>query len=73
MKRIILQLTLLISFFLGLHGDNIALWQTDRADPLEVYPYSISLYTKLDQQELKKGIPIFKTPDLTRYLDDYLS
>lgn len=73
MKNIMLNAILLLGIYLGVHENNIALWQTNQPDPLEVYPYSVSLYTKMDQQYLKQGIPISESADITKHLDDYLS
>ena len=73
MKTIVLNVILLFGIYLGVHENNIALWQTGQPDPLEVYPYSVSLYTNTDQQYLKQGIPILESSEVTKHLDDYLS
>ena len=73
MKITSLLAVITLSLYLGIHDGNLALWKTDRAIPLKVFPYSASLYTHIDQAELNDGIYIQSNPDLMKLLDDYLS
>ncbi len=73
MKRETIAFILIISLYLGTYKGNIALWQDGSDTPYQVYPYSSSIYTKIDQNLLKNGIIITDISTIEKYLDDYLS
>ena len=50
-KRIIT--TVLAAFYLGSYSGGLALWQDGQSDPVRIYPYSASVYTKIDQNMLE--------------------
>ena len=64
---------LLLGLYLGLHNGYIALWDSNSAKPLEVFPYRCSVYPKIDQTQLEKGIPIDSRDGLKAILEDFLS
>ena len=70
-KRIIT--TVLAAFYLGSYSGGLALWQDGQSDPVRIYPYSASVYTKIDQNMLENRIKIQDITQLEKYLDDYLS
>ena len=63
----------LLAFYLGTYNGNLALWQDSQSEPIRIYPYSASVYTKIDQNLLKNRILIRDIGSLEKYLDDYLS
>ena len=64
---------LLLGLYLGLHNGYLALWESNTREPLKVFPYHCSVYPKIDQLQLHKGIPV-DTPDaLKTLLGDFLS
>ena len=65
--------SLLLGLYLGLHNGYLALWETNSAKPLEVFPYHCGVYPKIDQQQLRKGIPVDTQDALKTILGDYLS
>ena len=69
----ILTLTLIMSLYLGLNDGYLALWKEGSSEPEIIYPYHISLYPQIDQQRLKKGIPIRSTEELSKHMEDFLS
>ena len=73
MKRILSIAVLMLSLYLGLCGDYLALWDTNQMQPKKVYPYHISLYSKIDRSSLEKGIEITSPSQLSQLLDDFLS
>lgn len=64
---------LLLGLYLGLHNGYVALWDTNHQKPLEVFPYRCSVYPKIDQNQLEKGIPIDNENALKAILGDFLS
>ena len=73
MKHIIALIPLLFSFYLGVHNENLAIWDTETKKPIFILPYKVENYPEADQQKLHEGIP-FETPDeLSILLEDYIS
>ena len=66
-------LAVFLAFYLGTYNGNLALWQDNQAEPVRIYPYSSSLYTRIDQEILEKRIKIHDIKTLEKHLDDYLS
>lgn len=64
---------LLLLIYLGVYGSQLALWDTDKALPVKVFPYEIQLYPVADQEALRHGIPITSPSDLQRISEDYFS
>ncbi len=73
MKKAMSCLILLWGLYLGLHNGYVALWDTDRADPVQVFPYRAAVYPKIDQNALEDGIPIQDQQHLKSLLESFLS
>ncbi len=74
MRRIgILTALLILSLYLGIYNDNVAMWDDADIRPINVFPYRVSLLPKADQEALKKGIPITSYEELMRLLEDFFS
>lgn len=71
MKKASLLLLLLI--YLGVYGDQLALWNDTDTAPLQIFPYKAELYPEADQQALRHGIPITSCPEAYRIFEDYFS
>ncbi len=72
-KRKLAAAILLAGFLLGVKDGYVALWKDGKADPVRVFPYSVSALPKADQAALEQGIHIDSASDLTQLLEDYLS
>lgn len=73
MKRLTLYILLLFGLYLGLHGENLALFDSNSAKPTHIFPYRAALYPKIDQAQLRDGIPVESEEHLKRLLEDFLS
>ena len=73
MKKDKFLVSLILAFYLGTYNGNLALWQDGCEKPYHIYPYSASIYTKIDQIKLSQGINISDIGMLDKYLEDYLS
>ena len=73
MKRFLSIAVMILTLYLGLYRNYLALWDTDQPQPKTVYPYHISLYPKIDRSLLKKGIEITSESQLSQLMDDFLS
>ena len=73
MRRCYTVLLLALIFYLGAHEGYLALWKTGINQPVNIYPYKISIYPETDNLLLKKGIPFTEESTLTKLLEDYTS
>ena len=73
MAKLMTLCTLLTLILLGTHNGYLALYRATPKEPLIIYPYSVAVYPKTDQQILQEGIVISDRTDLSSLLDDYLS
>ena len=73
MKTQRITAAVLLAFYLGTYNGNLALWQDTQQEPIRIYPYSSSVYTKIDQNILQKRIKIPDVEYLEKYLEDFLS
>ncbi len=64
---------LLFIIYLGVYGGRLALWQEGQQTPLKVFPYQADTYPQLDQQALRRGIPITSLPEYAHLFEDYFS
>lgn len=62
-----------LSFLLGIHQGNIALWKDDDPEPIRVFPFSASLLPQADRNALAQGIRVENEDALLRLLQDFLS
>ena len=74
MKRLsIVYCCLLLSFLLGTHNGNVALWEEDRSAVVHIFPRQTAELPKRKQLQLEQGIPIADGYQLVQILKDYLS
>ena len=73
MKRLTLYIVLLFSIYLGLYGENLALFDSSSTKPAHIFPYRVTLYPKIDQDQLRDGIPVESESQLKQLLEDFLS
>lgn len=69
----LLSILLAFFYFLGNYGGYIALFPSEKADPVEIFPYKVSSLPPADQEKLHAGIPIETEQELVHILEDYLS
>ena len=71
MKHILTLSLLLISFYLGLHDNRLAIYENGR--PVIVLPYRGDIFPVEDQKRLQQGIPFDTNEDLCSLLEDFIS
>ena len=64
---------LVLSLYLGLAGDHLAIFSRADAKPLQILPYSVTGFPKSDKTALKNGIPFATPAELSKLLEDYTS
>ena len=69
----ILPLVLTLGFILGSFRGYVALFEEERTEPLQIFPYSVSTLPAADQAALEKGIPVRSEKHLHHLLEDFLS
>jgi len=65
--------TLAVSLYLGCWQNHVALFHDPDPDPIQVYPVQLDLLPQKDQLELRNGIPVSGTEELSKLLEDLLS
>ena len=70
--RIILPI-LVLSLYLGVQGENLALFREGHLIPIQVYEKPVSAFPIKDQNALRAGIPITSKRQLAELLEAYLS
>ena len=73
MKRLVIAVILLIGLYLGISNGYLALFQTGSQTPELTLPYRATVYPKIDQQDLSKGIVIESYQHFKELLEDFLS
>ena len=69
----ILTLSLLLSFYLGLYNNHLAIFDSERSYPVITLPYCADLYPEEDQKRLRSGIEFNTSNELSRLLEDFIS
>ena len=64
---------LLLALYLGCYKGYLALWDTEKPDPLQIYPCPVTSLPAADQTALEEGVPIRNQLELAQRLEDYLS
>ncbi len=64
---------LLLSMYLGISDGNLAIYSSSCAEPVQVLPYNVSLFTHTDRQALEGGIPFSTDAELNNLLEDFTS
>ena len=73
MFRRTIPLLLALSFTLGIHQGQLALWRDKEPEPLVCYPLSADLLPENIRQMLAAGITVEDKDQLHRLLEDLLS
>ena len=68
-----LSLLLILGLYLGCHKGYLALMDTDKEAPLQIYPCPVSSLPSADQAALERGIPVKNEKELAHRLEDFLS
>ena len=68
-----LYLALILSFILGIHGENIALWKRNDPEPVRVFPYRAEMLPPEARDALRQGVPISSIEELEALAENYLS
>lgn len=71
MKHIQLTALLLLGFYLGLHNNQLTIFEDSR--PVVILPYSADLYPAADREQLRRGIPFETNEELSSLLEDFIS
>ena len=66
-------LSVLMSFYLGIHGGQLALLEPGNPLPVEIFPIAAQMLPEADRQALSDGIRIRDKLHLAQLLEDYLS
>lgn len=69
----ILSLLMILGLTLGSFRGYVALFDENREEPRQVFPYQISTLPPADQVALEKGIPVRSEKELQHLLEDFLS
>lgn len=64
---------LLLGLYLGSYKGYLSLWDSEKAEPLQIYPCPVTSLPPADQQTLEKGIPLKNRLELAQRLEDFLS
>lgn len=64
---------LLLGLYLGVYHGQVALFDTEKPQPVEIFPYRAENYPLSDQQALQEGIPVTDRDHLQRLLEDFTS
>lgn len=68
-----LSLVLSAGLVLGSYRGFVALFEDDKTEPRQIYPYRIESLPEKDQAALEEGIPVRSEKALEHLLEDYLS
>ena len=73
--RYLLSILLLImtTGYLGTFGGKLCIYKEPGVAPVQLLPYSVTVFTQNDQALLKKGIPYHNEAEFSRLMEDYLS
>ena len=69
----ILSLLMILGLTLGSFRGYVALFDENREEPRQVFPYQLSTLPPADQVALEKGIPVRSEKELQHLLEDFLS
>ena len=64
---------LMAVYLLGVHEGKIALWSGNDPEPIQVFPYRVSMLPKKEREMLKNGIQVETLDELYRLAEAYLS
>ena len=73
LRKIILPMALMLSFFIGSYNGRLALWKGDDPTPCKVFPCPIILLPQKVQDQLKYGVRLDTMDDVNRFLENFLS
>ena len=64
---------LMAVYLLGVHEGKIALWSGDDPEPIQVFPYRVSMLPRKEREMLKEGIQVESLEELYQLAEAYLS
>lgn len=64
---------LLLGLYLGSYKGYLSLWDSEKTEPLQIYPCPVTSLPPADQQALEKGISLKNRLELAQRLEDFLS
>jgi hypothetical protein len=64
---------LMAVYLLGVHEGKIALWSGDDPQPIQVFPYRVSMLPKKERKMLQEGIRVETLEELYALAEAYLS
>ena len=67
------MVTLILCLYLSIYNGQLALFESSAQSPVQILPYQVSNYPKIDQQALKKGITVESATHLKQLLEDFLA
>ena len=72
-RRSIVMLILAIWGYLGSFQNKLCIYHNLDADPVRIFPYSVSIFPQNDQDMLAEGIPYRNEVEFNKLLEDFLS
>lgn len=73
MKKRFFRTVLLFFLILGTHRGYLALFDSGKTEPKQIFPCQVALLPPADQQALEEGITVRTDEQLQQLLEDYLS
>lgn len=73
MKHTMAVILSALNLILGCWQDRVALFLSGETQPVQLYPVRLELLPQADQRDLREGIPIYSSEQLSRLLEDFLS
>ena len=64
---------MLLSFYLGIYNNHLAIFDSERKYPVITLPYRADLYPEEDQKRLRSGVEFNTGEELSRLLEDFIS
>lgn len=68
-----LAVVIALGFLLGSFKGYLALWEEDKAEPVQIFPCPVDSLPEADQTALEEGIHARSRIELDQFLEDYLS
>ena len=68
-----LYLALMLTYILGLHGENIALWVENDPEPVRIFPCRAEMLPPEARSALERGVAVDSLEELEALAENYLS
>ena len=73
MKQCQILFLVMVLGYLGSYGGKLCIYNKENGSPVQIFPYSITIFTETDQGLLAKGIPYTNIEELDELIADYMS